>query len=78
MRYGLILFRVEDMMKRSFAEIDSTRHINDHQEALYSINKSIESLQTEDCPICIQDINQYYSACAAVMKFHKTMQVSTK
>ncbi len=78
MRHGLILFRVEDMMKRSFAEIDSTRHINDHQEALYSIKESIESLQIEDCPICIQDINQYYSACANVKHFHKNMQVSVK
>ena len=66
------------MIKRSFAEIDATRHISDNQEALHSLKESIQSLQEEDCPICIQDINQYYSACATVTNFHKKMQVSIK
>ena len=74
----MILIRVEDMIKRSFAEIDSTRHINDNQEALCSIKESIEFLQKEDCPICVQDIDQYYSSCATVINFHKNMQVSVK
>ena len=76
MWHGLLSVRVEDMMKRSFAEIDSARHMSCHQEALYSIKESIESLQKEDCPICIQDIDQYYRACVTVTNFHKNMQVS--
>jgi superfamily II RNA helicase len=72
------IFRVEDMIKRSFAEIDTTRHISDNQQAQYSLKESIQSLQEEDCPICVQDINQYYRACATVTNFHKNMQVSIK
>lgn len=72
------IFRVEDMIKRSFAEIDATRHISDNQETLYSLKESIQSLQEEDCPICVQDISQYYNACATVTNFHKKMQVSVK
>ena len=64
------------MMKRSFAEIDSARHVGDHQAALYSIKESIESLQKEGCPICVQDIDQYYSACMTVTNLRKNMQVS--
>lgn len=65
------------MMKHSFAEIDSARHEVDRQEALDSIKKEIESLQHEEaCPICTQDIDHYYSACATVENFHNNMQVS--
>ena len=66
------------MMKRSFAEIDSMRHVSDNQEALYSIKESIQSLENEVCPICVQDIDQYYNACAIVTNLHKNMQVSLK
>ena len=65
------------MMKHSFAEVDSARHQVRRQEALRSIEKKIEFLKLEeDCPTCLQHINHYYSACAAVVKLHKNMQVS--
>ena len=70
----LILFRVEDMIKRSFAEIDSTRHRSDNQEELHSLREKIQSLHN-DCQICIQDIDQYYSACVTVTNLRKNMQV---
>ena len=73
--YGSILIRVEDMMKRSFSEIDSARHKSDHQKVQRFLKESIESIR-EDCPICIHDIDQYYSACLTIANSRKRMQVS--
>ena len=70
-------YRVEDMMKHSFAEIDSARHRVDRQEALDSIKENILSLsKKEDCLICVQDIDSYFSACVSVAKYTYNMQVS--
>ena len=65
------------MMKHSFAEIDSARHRVDRQEALDSIKENILSLsKKEDCLICMQDIDSYFSACVSVAKYTYSMQVS--
>ena len=64
-------------MKRSFAEIDSARHQVDRQEALHSLRRKSESLhQRPDCPTCLQDVDQYYSACVKLTENNRDMQVS--
>ena len=65
------------MMKHSFAEIDSARHRVDRQEALGSIKENILSLsKKEDCLICMQDIDSYFSACVSVARYTYRIQVS--
>ncbi len=71
------LCRIEDMMKRSFAEVDSARHEVDRQQALRDLEQSIGSLEGLDCPLCSVDIDQYYSACARIAHLRKKMQVRT-
>lgn len=67
--------RVEDMMKRSFAEIDSARHEVDRKQALEDLEQSITGLGQLDCPVCFEDIDQYYSACARIAHLRREMQV---
>ena len=67
--------RVEDMMKRSFAELDSARHQVDRQQAVEELEQNVGSLQRLGCPICDTDINHYYGACARITHLKKTMQV---
>ena len=63
------------MMKRSFAEIDSARHEVDRKQALQDLEQSIRDLQELDCPICFEDIDSYYSACARITYLKGQMQV---
>lgn len=62
-------------MKRSFAENDSVRHEVDRKQALQDLEQSIKNLQKLDCPICSEDIDSYYSACARITDLKRKMQV---
>lgn len=66
--------RVEDMMKRSFAELDSARHEVDRQQAVQELEQNVGSLQRLDCPVCDTDIDHYYGACARITHLKKKMQ----
>ena len=61
------------MMKRSFAEIDSAKHEVDRKQALQDLEESINGLGELDCPICFEDIDQYYSACARIAYLRREM-----
>lgn len=64
-------------MKRSFAEIDSARHEVDRRQTLDSLESNIDCLKRqEECPLCMQDIDHYYSACARILQLKKEMQAS--
>ena len=67
--------RVEDMMKRSYAENDTTKHEVDRKQALQRLEEDTESLQRLDCPVCDVDLDHYYSACARIQHLQKEMQV---
>ena len=69
------LHRVEDMMKRSFAELDYARHEVDRKQALEELEQNIGSLEHLDCPLCATDIDHYYGACARVAYLRREMQV---
>ena len=71
-----ILNRVEDMMKRSFAETDSTKHEVDRRQALTDLKKKISDLEKNElCPVCEVDIDEYYSACARLTSLGSQMKV---
>lgn len=64
-------------MKRSFGESDSMRHEVDRKESMKELEDNIGSLEQLDCPLCTNDIDHYYSACARVTHLQREMQVST-
>lgn len=64
------------MMKRSFAESDTTRHEVDRKQAFDSLQSDILSLQQDEpCPVCSIDIDQYYSACSRLTTLNHEMKV---
>lgn len=68
--------RVEDMMKRSFAETDSTKHEIDRKQALADLQREISDIQgRESCPVCDVDIAQYYNSCASLSTLNIQMKV---
>ncbi len=68
--------RVEDMMKRSFAETDSAKHEVDRKQALTDLQGEISDIQgRESCPVCDVDIAQYYSSCASISTLDSQMKV---
>ena len=62
-------------MKRSYAEDDTTRHEVDRKQALQQLEEDFKSLRTLDCPVCEQDLDGYYSACARIQHLKTQMQV---
>lgn len=64
------------MMKRSFAETDSTKHEVDRRQALTDLKKKISDLEKNKlCPVCEVDIDEYYSACARLTFLDSQMKV---
>ena len=64
------------MMKRSFAESDTTRHEVDRKQALDSLQSDILSLQLDEpCPVCSTDIDQYYSDCSRLTTLDRRIKV---
>ncbi len=70
--------RVEDMMKRSFAETESTKHEVDRKQTLTDLQLKITDMQSKvSCPVCNADIPQYYNSCATLNTLDKDMKVCT-
>ena len=67
--------RVEDMMKRSYAEDETTRHEVDRKQALKQLEEDFKSLQRLECPVCDQDLDHYYTACSHIQRLRAQMQV---
>ncbi|CAI8055955.1 Helicase SKI2W, partial [Geodia barretti] len=66
--------RVEDMMKRSYAEDETTRHEVDRKQTLKQLEEDFRSLQRLDCPVCDQDLDHYYTACSRIQHLRTQMQ----
>ena len=62
-------------MKRSYAEDDTTRHEVNRKHTLKQLEEDFKSLQTLDCPVCQQDLDSYYEACARIQQLKTQMQV---
>ena len=67
--------RVEDMMKRSFAEQDSMRQAGDREQQMKDLQKNLLAMEQLDCAICGPDIEQYFASCASIASMKREMQV---
>ena len=68
-------YRVEDIMKRSYSELDSMKHEVDRQQQLDSINQQTLSMEELSCSVCSSDIDQYYSCAARITTLQTSMKV---
>ena len=81
--YGMLLnlsrvesLRVEDMMRRSFAELDSARQKPEWEETIKDVKQKISKLESLNCLICITDLDEYYRLCSRLCDLEKSMTVS--
>lgn len=63
------------MIKRSYAENDTTRHEVDRKQALQQLEVDFKTLEQLNCPMCDVDLDHYYTACAHIQYLQKQMQV---
>ena len=52
--------KVEDMMKRSFAEFSHQKNAPEYDEKRIALKKQITQQPELDCPICTKDLKHYY------------------
>ena len=55
--------RVEDMMKRSFAELDTARQQAGHRERAEELSRQLDTMQDISSP-ALQPVLQFYTACS--------------
>ena len=65
--------RVEDMLKRSFAETESTKHEVDRQDTMIQLQSKLSQLVVS-CSLCSLDIAPYYSYCDRVHTLDQQMR----
>ena len=56
--------RVEDMMRRSFAEFPQQRDAAARHKALEALETRLAAVRDVECGACSSDIKQYYKACS--------------
>ncbi|XP_038045840.1 helicase SKI2W-like [Patiria miniata] len=55
--------RVEDMMKRSFSESSTRKDAKEYEAKLRVIQEEMSNVQTLNCYLCHEDLDQYYQTC---------------
>ena len=83
MTYGMILnlarvdtLRVEDMLKRSYSEIDSAREMPDRAKQLEATKVRLQSITQDDS--YPPAVDRYYDACARLRNLAIDTQVGYK
>lgn len=70
-------FRVKDMMKRSFAEMDSAKNESQHVVLLKELENKLESTsELNECSKCLESIHEYYWKCSQINEVNGSLQVS--
>ena len=67
--------RVEDMMKRSFAEFHLLKKAPGRERMIAKFTEEREQLEKLACERCLADIENYYDICKELMKLSKSLQV---
>ena len=70
--------RVEDMMKRSFAEFYTQCHTDERKRAVIELEDRLSNTKDVDCMVCQGDLKDYYSACSELRDRSETLLVSSR
>ena len=75
MHLKLTCFRVKDMMKRSFAEIDSAQNEDNRVTELEELKDKIASMSEITCSKCVPSLDEYYIKCSDINMLRQEVQV---
>lgn len=56
--------RVEDMMRRSFAEFHIQRDSQQRRRMMEKLGKQLKNVKDVDCVLCNSDLKDYFRACS--------------
>ena len=68
--------RVQDMMKRSFAEFYLQKDAPENQKRLKELEEQVKQVADVDCSICSQNLKKYYLNWAEMLRLKKNVQVT--
>jgi antiviral helicase SKI2 len=68
--------RVQDMMKRSFSEINAQKNVETNKKRLEELKEKLSKIEPVECFMCSEDLENYYSTCAEYGKLKSKLQVN--
>lgn len=67
--------RVEDMMKRSFAEFHMQKDSQERKREMEEVEKKLQNIKEVDCTFCSDDLKLYFKDCRELSELTRTVQV---
>ncbi|XP_071948306.1 superkiller complex protein 2-like [Antedon mediterranea] len=71
------VIRVQDVMKRSFAEFHTRKDSHQQEVELKVLTKQLESIKPVYCYLCQEDLEKYYDTCTALNKLRQETQLAS-
>jgi len=68
--------RVEDMMKRSFAEFHMQKDSQERKREMEEVEKKLQNIKEVDCTFCAEDLKLYFKDCRELSKLTRTVQAA--
>ncbi|XP_033114807.1 helicase SKI2W-like [Anneissia japonica] len=68
------VIRVEDVMKRSFAEFHTRKDSHQQEVELKTLSKQVESIKKVSCYLCQEDLQEYYNTCKTLNELRYALQ----
>ena len=70
--------RVEDMMKRSFAEFHMQKDAQERKLEMEQLEKKLQDIKELDCTFCSEDLKSYFRVCRELSELTRAVQVMQK
>lgn len=67
--------RVEDMMKRSFAEFYMQKDAQERKREMEEVETKLQTIKEVDCTFCSEDLKLYFKDCRELSELTRTVQV---
>lgn len=68
--------RVEDMMKRSFAEFHMQKDALQRKREVEELERKLQNIKELDCAFCSEDLKGYFKACRELSELTKEVQAA--
>ena len=67
--------RVEDMLKRSFAEFHMQKDAQERKRQMEEVEENLQHINDVDCTFCSGDLKSYFKACQELSPLTNTVKV---
>lgn len=67
--------RVEDMLKRSFAEFHMQKDAQERKRQMEEVEEKLQHINDVDCTFCSGDLKSYFKACQELSPLTNSVKV---